>query len=62
MNPFDAGQLQKIYDGFAPEYDRGRALFDNRAQLAMLAERISLQVDVLDAGCGSGMPVLRFFF
>ena len=53
--------LAGIYDDFAPEYDRGRILFDNTAQLEMLAGRIPSLADVLDAGCGSGTPVLHFF-
>lgn len=61
MNPFETNRLREIYDGFAPEYDRGRALFDNQSQLTMLAERIPTSADVLDVGCGSGMPVLKFF-
>ncbi|MBC8207451.1 MAG: class I SAM-dependent methyltransferase [Kiritimatiellales bacterium] len=60
MNPFASSRLSEIYDGFAPEYDRGRALFDNQSQLAMLAECIPGSADVLDVGCGSGMPVLNF--
>lgn len=61
MNGFETDRLQKIYNGFAPDYDRGRALFDNFAQMEMLAEKIPKKADVLDAGCGSGRPVLRFF-
>ena len=54
-------RLDSIYDGFADDYDQGRAFFDNRAQLLMLAEKLSLCADVLEAGCGSGVPVLKFF-
>ena len=61
MNSFDVNRLQKIYDGFSADYDQGRAGFDNTAQLEMLAERVSSKAEVLDAGCGSGMPVLHFF-
>lgn len=39
MNPFEVDDLKKMYDGFAPGYDDGRGRFDNREQLAMLAER-----------------------
>ncbi len=61
MRDFELNRLQEIYDGFSADYDRGRALFDNRAQLEMLAAQIPSGADVLDAGCGSGNPVLRFF-
>ena len=54
--------LRRIYDGFAEGYDRGRDAFDNTAQLHHLAEGLpDGGADVLDAGCGSGYPVLRFF-
>ncbi len=61
MKSFELNRLQEIYDGLSADYDRGRALFDNRAQLEMLAEQISSDAEVLDAGCGSGNPVLCFF-
>jgi ubiquinone/menaquinone biosynthesis C-methylase UbiE len=61
MNPFDPRSLQKIYDRFASGYDRGRALFDNQVQLEHLRQRLSDRADVLDVGCGSGCPALRFF-
>ncbi len=61
MRDFELNRLQEIYDGFSADYDRGRALFDNRAQLEMLAKEIPPGADVLDAGCGSGNPVLCFF-
>ena len=61
MNPFDIEHLSEIYDGFASAYDHGRAQFDNRAQLNRLADLIPSTADVLDVGCGSGIPVLSFF-
>lgn len=61
MNLFDVTALQTIYDGFAPGYDQGRDAFDNSEQLEMLAQQIPAVADVLDAGCGSGVPVLSFF-
>ncbi|MFA7256889.1 MAG: class I SAM-dependent methyltransferase [Kiritimatiellales bacterium] len=61
MSRFEPEALRTVYDGFAPDYDRSRTLFDNRAQLWMLAERLPSRANVLDAGCGSGRPVLRFF-
>ncbi len=61
MNVFELNRLQEIYDGFSTDYDQGRALFDNRAQLEMLTGKVPSGADVLDAGCGSGNPVLRFF-
>ena len=61
MNIFESEKLAGIYDGFAAEYDRGRKGFDNAPQLKMLAERIPMSADILDAGCGSGEPVLHFF-
>ncbi|MFA5688919.1 MAG: class I SAM-dependent methyltransferase [Kiritimatiellales bacterium] len=54
-------ELDKIYDGIAADYERGRNIFNNTAQLEMLAEKIPAHADVLDAGCGSGIPVLKFF-
>ncbi len=53
--------LSAIYDGFAAGYDEGRAGFDNTEQLDRLTEGLPEQADVLDAGCGSGVPVLRVF-
>jgi len=58
----DIEQLSRIYDGFANGYDRGRGAFDNTAQLHRLADELpGANADILDAGCGSGYPVLRFF-
>jgi len=54
-------KLSAIYDGFAVGYDEGRAGFDNTEQLHRLTEGLPSKADVLDAGCGSGFPVLRFF-
>ena len=54
-------KLQVIYDQFASGYDRGRAAFDNGDQLRLLLERLPAGAAVLDAGCGSGYPVLQFF-
>ncbi len=53
--------LAEIYDGFAEGYDTHRDEFNNRGQLEMLAAHIPEGASVLDAGCGSGYPVLRFF-
>jgi ubiquinone/menaquinone biosynthesis C-methylase UbiE len=61
MHSTDIESLSKIYDGFAAGYDEGRAGFDNKEQLYRLIEGLPEQADVLDAGCGSGFPVLRFF-
>ena len=61
MSSFETEELRDIYDRFAAGYDRGRTAFDNIAQLQMLAARIPDEADVLDAGRGSGAPVLKFF-
>ncbi|MCU0858307.1 MAG: class I SAM-dependent methyltransferase [Pontiellaceae bacterium] len=62
MNSKNSEKLSRIYDGFADGYDRGRDAFDNTAQLHRLTEGLPEDgADILDAGCGSGYPVLRFF-
>lgn len=61
MSSENVESLSRIYDGFAGGYDRGRDAFDNTEQLFRLEEGLPDNADVLDAGCGSGHPVLRFF-
>jgi len=61
MSSVTVENLSAIYDGFTAGYDAGRAGFDNTEQLQRLTEGLPEQADVLDAGCGSGFPVLGFF-
>lgn len=61
MNLTSTEGLSRIYDAFADGYDRGRDAFDNTEQLHRLEEGLPNSADILDAGCGSGHPVLRFF-
>lgn len=61
MTEIAVDELSKIYDGFASGYDQGRGAFDNSAQLDRLRDGLLENADVLDAGCGSGHPVLRYF-
>jgi len=61
MREIQSEKLCEIYDGFASGYDKGRDLFDNLDQLQSLAKNLPARAEVLDAGCGSGYPVLQFF-
>jgi ubiquinone/menaquinone biosynthesis C-methylase UbiE len=61
MTSITTNELSRIYDGFSSQYDRGRDVFNNRAQLEKLQAALPEPADVLDAGCGSGYPVLQFF-
>ena len=54
--------LQKIYDGFADDYDANRALFDMGPVFEDFWNRLGRKSgDVLDLGCGAGEPFARNF-
>jgi len=58
---FSTRYLKERYDRIAESYMGSRALFDNMSQLEMLAELIPIKSKVLDLGCGTGLPVAKFF-
>ena len=58
---FNARYLQEQYDHMAESYTESRSLFDNTDQLEELAQLISPKSTILDLGCGTGLPVAKFF-
>lgn len=58
---FSRGSLQEVYDGLAATYAGSRDLFDNSRQLQALDRLLPRGGCVLDLGCGTGVPVARFF-
>ncbi|MDO9533172.1 MAG: class I SAM-dependent methyltransferase [Deltaproteobacteria bacterium] len=58
---FNARYLKEQYDHMAESYMESRSLFDNTDQLEKLAELIPPKSTVLDLGCGTGLPVAKFF-
>jgi SAM-dependent methyltransferase len=58
---FSAAYLAKQYDLMARSYNDNRHLFDNSAQLEELGRLVRKGGRVLDAGCGSGIPVAKYF-
>lgn len=58
---FSAGYLKEKYDQMAESYMESRSLFDNTNQLKRLASLIPPGAKVLDLGCGTGLPVAKFF-
>lgn len=58
---FSAGYLKEKYDQMAESYMERRSLFDNTNQLKKLASLIPSGAKVLDLGCGTGLPVAKFF-
>ncbi len=58
---FNARYLQEQYDHMAESYMESRSLFDNTDQLEELAKLIPPKSSVLDLGCGTGLPVAKFF-
>lgn len=58
---FHARYLQEQYDHMAESYMASRPSFDNTHQMEALAQLILPQSTVLDLGCGTGLPVAKFF-
>lgn len=58
---FSAGYLKEKYDQMAESYMESRSLFDNTNQLQKLASLIPSGAKVMDLGCGTGLPVAKFF-
>ena len=55
-------ELSKIYDELSLLHDKEREeYYDNSEQLYMLNDFLPLNATILDAGCGTGYPVLKFF-
>ena len=58
----DSTYLQKVYDGFAEIYDESREQFDIDELIRSFYQRLkSNQGELLDLGCGAGIPLARFF-
>lgn len=58
---FSSGYLAKQYDQMAQSYNDDRHLFNNKSQLIKLGELVKEGDRVLDVGCGSGIPVAKYF-
>ncbi len=58
---FSSGYLAKQYDLMAESYNDNRHLYDNSSQLEKLGELVEKGDRVLDVGCGSGIPVGKYF-
>ena len=58
---FNEKYLKEKYDQMAESYMESRSLFDNTDQLEELAKLIPPKSTVLDLGCGTGLPVSKFF-
>ena len=58
---FNARYLKEQYDHMAESYMESRSLFDNTDQLEELTTLIPPKSTVLDLGCGTGLPVAKFF-
>jgi len=58
---FSESYLKQKYDQMAESYMESRSSFDNTAQLEELAGLIPPHSRVLDLGCGTGLPVAKFF-
>ncbi|MDY6796769.1 MAG: methyltransferase domain-containing protein [Actinomycetota bacterium] len=61
VDHFSPSYLEEQYDSMAQSYNDHRHLFDNSAQLAELGKLVGKEDRVLDAGCGSGIPVAKYF-
>lgn len=61
MDPTDKQLLvQDGYDAIAERYDAGRERFKNRDVLEQFAALVRTGGEVLDVGCGGGVPVAKF--
>lgn len=58
---FSGKYLGEKYDALAETYTEHRSAFDNTRQLQELNKLIPGNSMVLDIGCGSGLPVARYF-
>jgi 2-polyprenyl-3-methyl-5-hydroxy-6-metoxy-1,4-benzoquinol methylase len=52
--------VRKGYDKIAEEYQTDRHAFDHSEELAEFARLLPKNGEVLDAGCGAGVPVAKF--
>ena len=52
--------VERGYDKIAEEYSDWRRTFKNRKQLEEFAALLPQNAQVLDVGCGAGIPVARF--
>ncbi len=53
--------LALLYDDLAETYAAGRHLFDTTPILDAFADLFPIEARLLDAGCGAGEPVARYF-
>lgn len=60
-NYFSSEYIERTYDQMAESYNDNRHLYDNSAQLEELGKLVDKGEKVLDAGCGSGIPVGKYF-
>jgi SAM-dependent methyltransferase len=58
---FSSAYVEKQYDLMAQSYNDNRHMFDNTAQLEELGKLVKKGDRILDAGCGSGIPVASYF-
>lgn len=54
-------ELAAAYDALASTYAAGRHRFDTRPVLESCAKLLPRRARILDAGCGAGEPVARYF-
>lgn len=57
----DPQSLSQAYDTLADKYFANRDKYQNDEILSKLAETVPSQGKVLDIGCGSGIPVCKYF-
>lgn len=59
---FHRKNLSDIYDKLSNLHDQERKeYYDNTEQLILLSRYLPLNSKILDAGCGTGYPVIKFF-
>lgn len=54
-------ELAKQYDQLCHSHDEDRENYNNQDQLLYLNSLIPKGANILDAGCGTGYPVIKFF-
>ncbi|MEE8571524.1 MAG: class I SAM-dependent methyltransferase, partial [Candidatus Bathyarchaeia archaeon] len=54
--------VRKGYDLIAVEYHANRNIFGNKKELEAFVGLLPRSADVLDLGCGAGVPVTKLLF